>query len=173
MIRMFSGAAHPGSLDFDEFCGLWGFLAAWRELFDRFDEDRSGTISLDEYTKALVAFGYRLTPAFVATLFRAFDRGRSHMGFDLFVQSCISLKRMTDGFKSYDDDRDGYVTLSFEEFLTGKPLPPLRILSKLGYNMAILIYCRDPEASISVSCVASSQLICSHGASNRPSESRG
>ncbi len=29
------------------------------------------------------------------------------------------LKRMTDVFKRYDDDRDGYITLSFEEFLTG------------------------------------------------------
>jgi hypothetical protein len=42
------------------------------------------------------------------------------MSFDLFVQSCIILKRMTDVFKKYDDDRDGYITLSFEEFLTGK-----------------------------------------------------
>ena len=25
-------------------------------------------------------------------------------------------------FKKYDDDRDGYITLSFEEFLTGKLL---------------------------------------------------
>lgn len=42
------------------------------------------------------------------------------MSFDLFVQACISLKRMTDVFKRYDDDRDGYITVSFEEFLTGK-----------------------------------------------------
>lgn len=42
------------------------------------------------------------------------------MSFDLFVQSCISLKRMTDVFKRYDDDRDGFVTLSFEEFLSGE-----------------------------------------------------
>lgn len=41
------------------------------------------------------------------------------MSFDLFVQSCIILKKMTDIFKRYDDDRDGYITLSFEEFLTG------------------------------------------------------
>ena len=40
------------------------------------------------------------------------------MNFDLFVQACISLKRMTDAFKGYDDDRDGYITVSFEEFLT-------------------------------------------------------
>ena len=42
------------------------------------------------------------------------------MSFDLFVQSCIVLKRMTDVFKKYDDDRDGYITMSFEEFLTGE-----------------------------------------------------
>ena len=42
------------------------------------------------------------------------------MSFDLFVQSCIILKRMTDVFKKYDEDRDGYITLSFEEFLTGE-----------------------------------------------------
>lgn len=42
------------------------------------------------------------------------------MSFDLFVQSCIILKRMTDVFKRYDDDRDGFITLSFEEFLTGR-----------------------------------------------------
>ena len=75
--------------------------------------DRSGNISRDEFTEALVAFGYRLSPSFVALLFRTYDRrGENAMGFDLFVQACISLKRMTDVFKRYDDDRDGYITLS-------------------------------------------------------------
>ena len=103
--------------------GLWGFLAAWRALFDRFDEDRSGSISYDEYSKALVTFGYHLSANFVTTLYRLYDRpGPNAMSFDLFVQSCISLKRMTDVFKKYDDDRDGYVTLSFEQFLTGESI---------------------------------------------------
>jgi len=118
MIRMFD-TDRSGTIGFEEFCGLWGFLAAWRSLFDRFDTDRSGNISLDEYTNALVAFGYRLSPQFVDTLFRTYDkRGEGAISFDLFVQSCISLKRMTDVFKKYDDDRDGYITLSFEDFLT-------------------------------------------------------
>lgn len=47
-------------------------------------------------------------------------RGANSMSFDLFVQSCISLKRMTDVFKRYDKDRDGVITLTFEEFLTGE-----------------------------------------------------
>lgn len=118
MIRMFD-TDRSGTIGFNEFCGLWGFLAAWRQLFDRFDTDKSGNISYQEFANALSAFGYRLSPQFVQLLFRSYDRrGQNAISFDLFVQSCISLKRMTEVFKSYDDDRDGYITLSFEEFLT-------------------------------------------------------
>ena len=118
MIRMFD-SDRSGTIGFDEFCGLWSFLASWRTLFDRFDVDRSGNISLDEFNDALVAFRYRLSPPFVELLFRTYDkRQEGVMSFDLFVQACISLKRMTDVFKKYDDDRDGYITLSFEDFLS-------------------------------------------------------
>jgi len=118
MIRMFDSDRN-GSIGFDEFCGLWSFLASWRTLFDRFDVDRSGNISLAEFSDALVAFRYRLSPQFVELLFRTYDkRQEGVMSFDLFVQSCISLKRMTDVFKKYDGDRDGYITLSFEDFLS-------------------------------------------------------
>lgn len=118
MIRMFD-SDRSGTIGFEEFCGLWSFLASWRTLFDRFDVDRSGNISLEEFTNALIAFRYRLTPGFVELLFRTYDkRNEGVMSFDLFVQACISLKRMTDVFKKYDDDRDGYITLSFEDFLS-------------------------------------------------------
>ncbi|KAJ5124244.1 uncharacterized protein N7515_008069 [Penicillium bovifimosum] len=129
MIRMFD-RDESGTISFEEFVSLWRYLAAWRELFDRFDEDRSGRISQPEFEKALVAFGYRLSGKFVSTMFGVFEaKGRKMggtakearpqgMSFDLFVQACISLKRMTDVFKRYDDDRDGYITLSFEEALT-------------------------------------------------------
>ncbi|KAE8144532.1 hypothetical protein BDV25DRAFT_134586 [Aspergillus avenaceus] len=128
MIRMFDRNS-SGTISFDEFQSLWRFLAAWRELFDRFDVDRSGRISLQEFENALIAFGYRLSPPFVSVLFTAFESkgrqmnghpkgpGMQGMSFDLFVQACISLRRMTDVFKRYDDDRDGYITVSFEEFL--------------------------------------------------------
>ena len=54
-------------------------------------------------------------------MYRIYDRrGDQSMSFDMFVQCCIGLKRMTDVFKKYDGDRDGFITLSFEEFLTGE-----------------------------------------------------
>jgi Ca2+-binding EF-hand superfamily protein len=52
MIRMFD-TDRSGTIGFEEFCGLWGFLAAWRALFDRFDTDRSGNISFQEFQNAL------------------------------------------------------------------------------------------------------------------------
>ena len=138
LMRMFSTSppSQPQgpTITYGEFQNLWKFLAAWRELFERFDEDRSGRISLGEFSKSLVAFGYRLSQPFVSLLYntynergiRAGDERRGSRGqvqgqgmsFDLFVQACISLKRMTDAFKGYDDDRDGFITVSFEEFLT-------------------------------------------------------
>lgn len=92
---------------------LWDFLHDWRGLFNRFDVDKSGTIDFHEFRKALIAFGYRLSDDYVSTMFRTYDtRGRGNLSFDLFVQSCISLKRMTDVFKKYDTDKDGYITIS-------------------------------------------------------------
>lgn len=150
----------------DNLSALWAFLSSWRHLFDRFDIDHSGTISPSEFASALTAFGYRLSPAYVRELFEAYDvRGRGVLSFDMFVQACISLKRMvsaiyrvskgfrrpwletlcvsegldpqlscesdfrntksmidtrtntylilqTDVFKKYDEDRDGFITLS-------------------------------------------------------------
>lgn len=129
LLRLFSSSPNKDFVSYDEFVNLWRFLAAWRELFERFDEDGSGRISLGEFGNALVAFGYRLSHPFVALLYHSYnDKGAGRarrgsrpgdgMSFDLFVQACISLKRMTDVFKGYDDDRDGYVTMGFEEFLT-------------------------------------------------------
>jgi Ca2+-binding EF-hand superfamily protein len=117
MIRMFD-SDRSGTIGFDEFCGLWSFLSQWRNLFDRFDRDNSGNISLQEFREALYAFRYRLSDRFTDILFRQYDKhNEGHLSFDLFVQASITLKRMTDTFKKYDDDRDGFITLAFEDFL--------------------------------------------------------
>lgn len=91
MIRMFD-TDRSGTINFDEFCGLWAFLAAWRTLFDRFDLDRSGNISLPEFSEALVAFGYRLSGQFVGLLFRTYDRGGARLGLICLCRRVLVLR---------------------------------------------------------------------------------
>ncbi|KAG5355781.1 Programmed cell death protein 6 [Yarrowia sp. B02] len=120
MIKMFDRSGN-GTIEFKEFCNLWRYLGDWRKLFDKFDLDKSGSISYDEYVRALEAFGYRLSNKFIQFMYSTYSSfngaGERVIGFDLFVQSCISLKRMTDSFVQYDTDHTGYVNLSFEQFL--------------------------------------------------------
>jgi Ca2+-binding EF-hand superfamily protein len=97
------------------YSGLWTFLTAWRNIFTRFDVSENGSINLDNFNDALVAFGYRLSARFTKILFDKFaisKNGEFNLSFDRFVLACVSLKRMTDIFKKYDEDRDGYITLA-------------------------------------------------------------
>lgn len=120
MVKMFD-RDHDNAIDFQEFDYLWRYLAEWRKIFARFDTDRSDTISLEEYVTALQEFGYTLSPKFTQNLFRQYAHvsktRESIMSFDMFVQSCINLKRMTEVFRVRDVQRTGMITLTFEDFL--------------------------------------------------------
>ena len=37
-----------GTIDLNEFQGLWNYLNQWRAVFDQFDRDRSGNIDVSE-----------------------------------------------------------------------------------------------------------------------------
>lgn len=117
MVRMFD-VRREGKLGFKEFTGLWNYLAEWRKLFNRFDVDGSGRISIREFSTALHAFGYRLSPEFMRHFFSSFQRGNTQdLSFDMFVQACIILKQATQTFHEYDVNRTGYITISFECFI--------------------------------------------------------
>lgn len=122
MIKMFDRNGDK-SIDFEEFGYLWKYLADWRKLFARFDQDKNDTISFPEFDDAMKAFGYTLSPGFVQNLFAQYSHTnrKTHqrvISFDMFVQCCITVKRMTEAFKQFDTDRDGIVTMEFEQFLT-------------------------------------------------------
>lgn len=47
---------------------------------------------------------------------RVFDRGDSRtMKFDDFIQCCVMLRSLTEGFKRLDTNRSGTVTISYEQ----------------------------------------------------------
>uniref|UniRef100_A0A8C2T2X8 Programmed cell death 6 n=1 Tax=Coturnix japonica TaxID=93934 RepID=A0A8C2T2X8_COTJA len=86
-------------------------------VFQRVDKDRSGVISDTELQQAL-SNGYRLSDQFYDTLIRKFDRqGKGQVAFDDFIQCCVVLQRLTDVFRRYDTDQDGWIQVSYEQYL--------------------------------------------------------
>lgn len=62
--------------------------------------------------------GYRLSDRFYAVLLRKFDRSATgRVAFDDFIQLCVVLQTLTQAFAHHDTDRDGYIQISYEDFL--------------------------------------------------------
>jgi len=118
MIGMFD-ADHSGTIDFAEFQALWKYVTDWQACFRTFDKDNSGAIDKSELRAALTTFGYRLSDSFYDILIRKFDRqGKGSVAFDDFIQCCVILQMLTNAFRQYDTDQDGWISIGFEQFLT-------------------------------------------------------
>ncbi|KAI1728351.1 EF-hand domain pair domain-containing protein [Ditylenchus destructor] len=118
MIGMFDKDG-DGAINFTEFTALWNYINDWTNCFRSFDRDNSGNIDKGELVSALTQFGYRLSDHFINLLLRKFDR--THTGriiFDDFIQLCVVLQTLTASFRDKDTDRDGYIRIHYEEFLT-------------------------------------------------------
>ncbi|XP_063594162.1 programmed cell death protein 6-like isoform X1 [Penaeus indicus] len=117
MIGMFDKKG-SGTINFDEFGAVWKYVTDWQQCFRSFDRDGSGNISKDELKTAITTFGYRFSDKFYDVLMQRFDRtGRGGVYFDDFIQCCIVLHTLTQAFSQYDQDRDGVITISYEQFL--------------------------------------------------------
>ncbi|KHJ42028.1 hypothetical protein D918_07918 [Trichuris suis] len=69
--------------------------------------------------RSFCSLGYRFSPHFYEVLLRKFDRSATgNVKFDDFIQLCIVLQILTASFRERDTDLDGWVTISYEEFLT-------------------------------------------------------
>nr|XP_037288726.1 programmed cell death protein 6-like [Rhipicephalus microplus] len=107
-----------GTLSFDDFVSLWNYINDWLRCFQDFDKDRSGSIDRNELRDALRSFGYRLSNEAVDLLLMKYDRDRKGaVNFDDYILCCVTLETFTNAFRSYDTDQDGYITISYENFL--------------------------------------------------------
>ncbi|KAG2209696.1 uncharacterized protein EV154DRAFT_605957 [Mucor mucedo] len=123
MVNMFD-ADNSGTINFNEFSGLWKYIEDWKRCFQAFDADRSGSINQSEMGNALRSFGFNVSPKFIATLIQKFDRyatikntGKGDVSFDNFVQACVTMKTLTDSFRQFDNDQDGWIQINYEQFL--------------------------------------------------------
>ncbi|GAA5899497.1 Pef1p [Sporobolomyces salmoneus] len=126
-----------GTIGFGEFQGLWNYIKEWQNVFRQFDRDRSGTIEPAELANALSTFGYNLSPQLINLLQRKFNpptavhkpaQGYGNYArppanpqgitFDRFVRCCVTVRQLSESFKGVDTDRDGWVNISYETFMT-------------------------------------------------------
>ncbi|CAL8398320.1 unnamed protein product [Arctogadus glacialis] len=118
IISMFD-RENKGGVNFNEFAGVWKYITDWQNIFRTYDRDNSGFIDKNELKQALTGFGYRLSDQFYGTLIEKFDRQRKgQVAFDDFIQCCIVLQRLTDVFRRYDTDQDGWIQVSYEQYLS-------------------------------------------------------
>ncbi|KAG0171881.1 Alpha-1 3/1 6-mannosyltransferase alg-2 [Apophysomyces sp. BC1034] len=109
MVNMFD-TDNTGTIDFNEFAGLWKYIEDWKKCFQTFDADGSGSIDRGEMQNALRTFGYNLSDRFVDVLIKTFDKyGKGDVTFDNFVQACVNVKTLTDSFRTFDTDNDGWI----------------------------------------------------------------
>ncbi|CAO3587471.1 unnamed protein product [Absidia cylindrospora] len=114
---------NTGTIDFQEFAGLWKYIEDWKRCFQTFDADGSGSIDRNEMQNALRTFGYNLSDRFVSVLIQKFDKyghgggqpGKGDVTFDNFVQACVNVKTLTDSFRSFDTDNDGWIQINYEQ----------------------------------------------------------
>ncbi|CAO3683028.1 unnamed protein product [Umbelopsis ramanniana] len=117
IVNMFD-TNNTGTIDFNEFAGLWKYIEDWKQCFQTFDADGSGSIDRNEMRTALRTFGYNLSDKFINLLIQKYDKyGRGDVTFDNFVQASVTVKTLTDSFRKFDTDNDGWIQISYEQFL--------------------------------------------------------
>ncbi|KAJ7197167.1 hypothetical protein GGX14DRAFT_552439 [Mycena pura] len=108
-----------------EFSGLWKYISDWQNVFVHFDRDGSGSIEGSELQQALKSFGYNLSPTLLTLVERKYASTLATgygpppgITFDRFVRACVVVKTLTESFQRVDTDRDGWVQISYEQFMS-------------------------------------------------------
>uniref|UniRef100_A0A7N2R7C3 EF-hand domain-containing protein n=1 Tax=Quercus lobata TaxID=97700 RepID=A0A7N2R7C3_QUELO len=77
-----------------EFTSLFYSLQSWRDIFERFDRDRSGRIDLTELREALLSLGFAVSPVVLDLLVSKFDKtgGKSKaIEYDNFIELLLIM----------------------------------------------------------------------------------
>ncbi|XP_030855129.1 calpain-9-like isoform X2 [Strongylocentrotus purpuratus] len=105
-----------GKLGFEEFRELWQNISAWKAVFKKYDQDKSGSFNGYEMKGALRSLGFKLSnESFSALILRYADK-KGTVSFDSFIAAAIKLKYMFTSFAA--KSRGGNASFGLDEFLT-------------------------------------------------------
>jgi Ca2+-binding EF-hand superfamily protein len=118
LIRLNSSNTN-GLLSFSEFKAVHEFLSHAHQSFVHFDASRSGKLNKDEVLRALVYGGYGdVDETAIKHACKSFDPDRSNdLGVDQYIGLMLFLHACRRVFKSFDLDKDGKITLDFNQFI--------------------------------------------------------
>ena len=95
-------------------------LGEYKEAFDMFDKNKTGTISANDISKIMKNFGYPITKKEVESIIEEIDTtGSGELDFEEFVTFMEKQTQIIDetdedlvlnAFKSFDKDHDGKIT---------------------------------------------------------------
>lgn len=116
MIAMMD-ADRSGKLGFEEFQVLWQNVKDWRDVFYKFDEDKSGALSASELRQALNSAGFRVNNRVLQVLVLRYGNRDSALAFDDFLSCAIKLKAMVEVFKERVADGEKTAMFTLDEWL--------------------------------------------------------
>ena len=119
-----------GTINFNEFMGLWHYIEDWKRIFSTFDKDNNGTIEIPELITAMKSFGFNISEETLKKLVRKYKVSHNTQGrkltlndfeyavsFDNFVQLCVTVKTLTDVFHALDKTNTGCAKMNYEQFM--------------------------------------------------------
>eukprot|EP00760_Papus_ankaliazontas_P015386 PhM_4_TR16495/c0_g2_i1/m.21365 len=118
LVRMFDRTGN-GTIEFDEFRGLFNWVSTMYSAFQQVDTSRNGLLDGQEVRRALQQTGYQLSEPTFQLMMRKLDRERrGEIGLDGYIEMCIFLGMARNIFGFYDNQRTGQVSFNFDSFCT-------------------------------------------------------
>ncbi|KAL1492679.1 hypothetical protein ABEB36_010902 [Hypothenemus hampei] len=117
MIGMFD-KDKTGTINVNEFQQLYNYINGWLGTFRMYDKDQSGSIEEPELAQAFQQMGFRFSSEFTQFLIQRSDlKYHKTMSIDQFIVTCVQIQRFTEAFRNKDVERQGTITIGFEEYL--------------------------------------------------------
>ncbi|XP_054318578.2 calpain-12 [Pongo pygmaeus] len=108
---------HGQSLALHHFQQLWGHLLEWQAIFDKFDEDASGTMNSYELRLALNAAGFHLNNQLTQALTSRYRDSRLRVDFERFVSCVAQLTCIFCHCSQHLDGGEGVICLTHRQWM--------------------------------------------------------
>uniref|UniRef100_G3QSZ1 Calpain 12 n=1 Tax=Gorilla gorilla gorilla TaxID=9595 RepID=G3QSZ1_GORGO len=108
---------HGQSLALHHFQQLWGHLLEWQAIFNKFDEDASGTMNSYELRLALNAAGFHLNNQLTQALTSRYRDSRLRVDFERFVSCVAHLTCIFCHCSQHLDGGEGVICLTHRQWM--------------------------------------------------------